>query len=40
MNNFWTYYNAFEAFVIKEFYIITVLLLFAILSKTVLKKNY
>jgi len=40
MNNFWVYYDAVEAFAIKEFYIITVLLLFAILSETVLKKDY
>lgn len=39
IKNFWIYYNAVEAFAIKEFYIIVSLLLFGIVYKTVIEKN-
>lgn len=39
IKDFWTYYNAVEAFVVKEFYIIITLILFAIVSGTVLKND-
>jgi len=37
MNNFWLYYDAVEAFAIREFCLIIILLLIAIVSKTVIE---
>jgi len=39
MNNFWVYYDAVETFTVKEFCLIIILLLIAIVSKTVLEKD-